>query len=88
VRKQIYPSDLTDNQQMPKEEKEIERVKQSINLAEVIRSRGVTLKKKGRQLWGLCPFHSDSEPSFAVDECKGGNLFNRKRAVVRTALFC
>lgn len=52
-------------------EKEIERVKSQINLAEVIRSRGVKLTKKGRQLWGLCPFHEDTEPSFAVDERKG-----------------
>ena len=52
-------------------EEEIERVKRAVSLAEVIRVRGVTLKKKGRQLWGLCPFHSDSEPSLAVDESKG-----------------
>jgi DNA primase len=52
-------------------EQEIEKIKQSISLAEVIRSRGVTLKKKGRQLWGLCPFHTEDEPSFAVDERKG-----------------
>jgi DNA primase catalytic core len=52
-------------------ENEIERVKQTVSLADVVRSRGVSLKKKGRQLWGLCPFHTDSEPSFAVDERKG-----------------
>jgi DNA primase len=52
-------------------EQEIEKIKQSISLADVIRSRGVELKKKGRQLWGLCPFHSEDEPSFAVDERKG-----------------
>jgi DNA primase len=45
-------------------------VKAAVSLADVVRSRGVELKKKGRQLWGLCPFHSDSEPSFAVDERK------------------
>ncbi len=52
-------------------ESEIERIKSSISLADVVRSRGVELRKKGRQLWDLCPFHSDSEPSFAVDERKG-----------------
>ncbi len=52
-------------------EQEIERVKSSISLADVVRSRGVSLKKKGRQLWGLCPFHVEDEPSFAVDERKG-----------------
>jgi DNA primase catalytic core len=52
-------------------ESEIEKVKSQISLAAVIRSRGVKLKKKGKQLWGLCPFHSEDEPSFAVDERKG-----------------
>jgi len=52
-------------------EQEIERVKASISLTDVVRSRGVSLKKKGRQLWGLCPFHAEDEPSFAVDEKKG-----------------
>jgi DNA primase catalytic core len=46
-------------------------LKQTVSLAEVVRSRGVDLVKKGRQLWGLCPFHEDTEPSFAVDERKG-----------------
>jgi DNA primase catalytic core len=52
-------------------ESEIERVKSNVSLAAVIRSRGIELKKKGKQLWGLCPFHSEDEPSFAVDERKG-----------------
>ena len=52
-------------------ESDIERVKQTISLADVVRVRGVKLTKKGRQLWGLCPFHEETEPSFAVDEAKG-----------------
>lgn len=53
------------------ENEDILALKQTISLAEVVRSRGVKLTKKGRQLWGLCPFHEDTEPSFAVDERKG-----------------
>ena len=52
------------------ENEDILALKQTISLAGVVRSRGVELKKKGRQLWGLCPFHEDTEPSFAVDERK------------------
>lgn len=52
-------------------ENEIERVKSNVSLADVIRRRGVELKRKGKQLWGLCPFHAEDEPSFAVDERKG-----------------
>ena len=44
------------------ENEDILTLKQTISLAGVIRSRGVELKKKGRRLWGLCPFHADTEP--------------------------
>ncbi len=53
------------------ENEDILALKQTISLSAVVRSRGVELKKKGKQLWGLCPFHEDTEPSFAVDERKG-----------------
>lgn len=46
----------------------------------------VTLNKKGRKYWGLCPFHGEKTPSFSVDGehqlyycfgCKaGGNVFH------------
>jgi DNA primase len=52
-------------------ESEIERIKSNVSLADVIRRRGVELKRKGKQLWGLCPFHAEDEPSLAVDERKG-----------------
>src|SRR5262245_45894067 len=52
------------------EQAEIDRVKQSTNLAALIRARGVTLKRKGKQLVGLCPFHDDREPSLIVDPKK------------------
>lgn len=49
---------------------EIERVKRSHDLASFIRSRGIALKKKGKQFVGLCAFHDDHEPSFIVDPQK------------------
>ena len=52
-------------------ESEIERVKSNVKLVAVIRARVVELKRKGKQLWGLCPFHAEDEPSFAVDEKRG-----------------
>jgi DNA primase catalytic core len=52
------------------EQAEIDRVKQSADLAALIRARGVTLKRKGKQLVGLCPFHDDHEPSLIVDPKK------------------
>jgi DNA primase catalytic core len=49
---------------------EIERVKQANDLGALVRSRGVKLTRRGRQLVGLCPFHEDHEPSFIVDPKK------------------
>lgn len=49
---------------------EIERVKRGNELAAFIRSRGVTLTQRGKQLVGLCPFHDDHEPSLIIDPRK------------------
>ncbi len=42
---------------------EIERVKRANELVALIRSRGVTLTQRGKQLVGLCPFHDDRTES-------------------------
>lgn len=42
-----------------------EQVKQKVDLAEYVAKR-VELKRSGRQLVGLCPFHSERTPSFFV----------------------
>jgi len=52
-------------------EEEIERVKRGIDLAAVIRSRGVELKAQGGDLVGRCPFHDDQNPSLRVTAAKG-----------------
>ena len=49
---------------------EIERVKRANELVAFIRSRGVALTQRGKQLVGLCQFHPDTEPSFIVDPKK------------------
>ncbi len=46
---------------------EIERIKQAHDLKAVIESYGVTLKKKGANYVGLCPFHKEKAPSFTVN---------------------
>jgi DNA primase catalytic core len=49
---------------------EIERVKRANELVSFIRARGVSLTHRGKQLVGLCPLHSDTEPSLIVDPKK------------------
>jgi DNA primase catalytic core len=53
-------------------EEQIERIKKETDLAALVRSRGIELKKHGeRNLIGLCPFHDDHDPSFVVTPAKG-----------------
>lgn len=53
-------------------ETEIARIKEQTDLAALVRSRGIELKKHGsRDLAGRCPFHADSDPSFIVTPSKG-----------------
>lgn len=47
----------------------IERIKDSNNIVDVI-GEYVTLKRKGTTYFGLCPFHREKTPSFAVSETK------------------
>ncbi|WP_125604474.1 DNA primase [Lapidilactobacillus bayanensis] len=62
----------------------IEEVRQKTNIVDVV-SQYVQLKKQGKNLFGLCPFHEEKTPSFSVTENKqifncfschrGGNVF-------------
>ena len=49
---------------------EINRIQQSANIVEIIGSY-ITHKKKGKNFFGMCPFHDDHNPSMSVSEEKG-----------------
>ena len=53
-------------------ESEIERIKRGTDLAALVRSRGVELRKHGAKDWaGKCPFHAEETASFIVSPEKG-----------------
>jgi len=53
-------------------EPDIDRIKATIDLGALVRSRGVELKKHGgRDLIGRCPFHEEDTASFVVSPGKG-----------------
>lgn len=62
----------------------IQQVRSSVNILDIV-SEYVSLKKSGRAMVGLCPFHSEKTPSFNVNQdkqffkcfgCgKGGDVF-------------
>jgi len=45
----------------------MDELKSKCDIASIV-SRYVTLERKGRLLWGRCPFHGEKTPSFAVNE--------------------
>jgi hypothetical protein len=47
--------------------KAIDEIKQRNDIAEVAMEHGIELKKRGRTLFGLCPFHEEKTPSFTVN---------------------
>lgn len=51
-------------------EREIQEARESIALVDLI-GHSVRLRKRGREHFGQCPFHSDKTPSFSVNEAKG-----------------
>ena len=48
----------------------LDEIRARVGLGEVI-ARHVSLKRAGRELSGLCPFHNEKTPSFTVSEEKG-----------------
>src|ERR1035437_4227573 len=51
-------------------ESDIENLKTRIDLLALVRSRGITLKKRGAQYVACCPFHEEQTPSFTVTPAK------------------
>jgi DNA primase len=51
-------------------EETIQDVRERINLVELISER-TSLRQRGRNYVGLCPFHAENTPSFTVNEEKG-----------------
>jgi DNA primase len=48
----------------------IDQVRLAADIAEVV-GRRIRLVQKGKDFWGLCPFHGDSAPSLKVDRARG-----------------
>jgi DNA primase len=49
---------------------EVERLKAEISVERLVEARGIKLKKHGKDLIGLCPFHEDHAPSLVVTPSK------------------
>jgi DNA primase len=49
----------------------IDEIKRRNDLAEVVTEHGIELKRRGRTLFGLCPFHQEKTASFGVSREAG-----------------
>jgi len=47
----------------------IDQIRQAANIVDIA-SRYTTLRRRGKKYVGLCPFHSEKDPSFTVDDEK------------------
>ena len=44
----------------------VERIKREISVERLVEARGIQLKRVGKNLVGLCPFHKENQPSLTV----------------------
>ncbi|UCH97415.1 MAG: DNA primase, partial [Candidatus Aminicenantes bacterium] len=49
---------------------EVEKLKEQVSIVDLVEAHGVKLKKKGKDLIGLCPFHDDTSPSLVISPDK------------------
>lgn len=49
----------------------IAQVKTANDLCEVVREQGITLKRRGRTYFGICPFHAERTASFGISREAG-----------------
>lgn len=78
---------------LPRSDDTLDQVRSRLNLVEVVQEH-IRLRKRGRELWGLCPFHQEKTPSFHVNEqkqswfcfgCqKGGDMFEFVKLIEKT----
>ncbi|MBF0227568.1 MAG: hypothetical protein HQK76_19145 [Desulfobacterales bacterium] len=65
---------------------QIQSIKSAIDLKSYIESKGISLKKTGKNWFCQCPFHSEKNPSFSISPEKqlfhcfscgvGGDIFS------------
>jgi DNA primase catalytic core len=55
-----------------------ERIKREISVQRLAEARGIKLRRSGKELIGLCPFHKDTNPSLNIDP--GKNVWHCKGA--------
>ena len=44
-----------------------ERIKREVSIQRLAEARGIKLRRSGKELIGLCPFHEDTNPSLNID---------------------
>ena len=50
---------------------QLDAIKRETDLVAVVREQGISLKRRGRTYFGLCPFHAEQTPSLGVSREAG-----------------
>jgi len=72
----------------------IQAIKEALSIEQAVNRYlpGLTLRRRGRKLWGCCPFHSEKTPSFVIMpdsgqfKCFGCGMYGDSIDLVASAL--
>ena len=67
----------------PESRRTVERIKREISVQRLAEARGIQLKRNGKNMIGLCPFHDDKKPSLVITP--GKNMWNCLGAAAEVA---
>ena len=62
----------------------VERIRREISVQRLAEARGIQLRRMGKNMMGLCPFHQDKNPSLSITPTRtNGTAWDAAKAARR-----